>query len=167
MGCTLKGKNLLRWKQIFSFMRRPKFIWVTTMNMTEMLPLKVYIFNLTFTHTPFTFFLKPSIRANYHHTCAPSKIRAPHAGANAWQQLFLENSYSKRGHNYVKKLRVTCPTGMDSPLIVNKKSEFQANVFINDRDIRKYQSTCTTTMSPTTTTTGLCQYLYIFSKKPS
>ena len=36
--------------------------------------------------------------------------------ANAQLQLQLENSMSKKGHNYVKKnLRVTCPTGMGSP----------------------------------------------------
>ena len=37
-------------------------------------------------------------------------------GANARLQLLLENSMSKKGHNYVKKnLRATCPTGMGSP----------------------------------------------------
>ena len=36
--------------------------------------------------------------------------------ANARLQLLLENSKSKKGHNYVKKsLRVTCPTGIGSP----------------------------------------------------
>ena len=37
-------------------------------------------------------------------------------GANARLQLLLENSKSKKGHNYVKKiLRVTCSTNMASP----------------------------------------------------
>ena len=38
---------------------------------------------------------------------------APHAGANARLQLLLENSKSKKGHNYAKMiLRVTSPIGM-------------------------------------------------------
>ena len=42
--------------------------------------------------------------------------RAPHAGVNARLQLHLENSTSKKGHNYVKKyMRITSPTGMGSP----------------------------------------------------
>ena len=42
--------------------------------------------------------------------------RAPHAGANARLQLHLENSKSKKGHNFVKKKwRITSPTGMGSP----------------------------------------------------
>ena len=41
---------------------------------------------------------------------------APHAGANARLQLLLENSKSKKGHNYVKMiLRVTSPIGMGYP----------------------------------------------------
>ena len=37
-------------------------------------------------------------------------------GANARLQLHLENSKSKKGHNYVKKyIRITSPTGMGSP----------------------------------------------------
>ena len=36
-------------------------------------------------------------------------------GAKARLQLLLENSNSKKGHNYVKKLRVTCPTIIGSP----------------------------------------------------
>ena len=36
--------------------------------------------------------------------------------ANALLQLLLENSKSKKGHNYVKKtLRVACPTDVGSP----------------------------------------------------
>ena len=42
--------------------------------------------------------------------------RAPHAGANARLKLHLENSKSKKGHNFVKKTwRITSPTGMSSP----------------------------------------------------
>ena len=41
---------------------------------------------------------------------------APHAGANAWLYLHLENSKSKKGHNFVKKFwRIISPTGMGSP----------------------------------------------------
>ena len=59
-------------------------------------------------------------------------------GANAQLQLLLENSKSRKGHNYVKKvLKVTCPSGMGSPFDVNNLSEFQVNIFSNDRDIRK------------------------------
>ena len=36
-------------------------------------------------------------------------------GANAWLQLHLENSKLKKGHNYVKKIRITSPTSTDSP----------------------------------------------------
>ena len=42
--------------------------------------------------------------------------RAPHAGANNPLQLHLENSKSKKGHNWVKKnLRIISPTGTGSP----------------------------------------------------
>ena len=52
-------------------------------------------------------------------------------------QLLLEHSKLKKGHNYVRKiLSVTCPTGMGSLLIVNNWSEFQVNIFSNERDIR-------------------------------
>ena len=44
-------------------------------------------------------------------------------------------------------------------LIVHNLSDFQVNIFSNNRDIRKCQSFCTMT---TTTTTGLWQYLDIF-----
>ena len=45
-----------------------------------------------------------------------TKTRAPHAKAQAWLQLLLENSKTKRGHDYVKKiLRITSPTGMGFP----------------------------------------------------
>ena len=36
-------------------------------------------------------------------------------GTNARLQLLLENSKLKKGYNYVKKMRVTCPTGTGSP----------------------------------------------------
>ena len=36
-------------------------------------------------------------------------------GANAWLQLHLENSRLKKGHNYVKKMKITSPTSMGSP----------------------------------------------------
>ena len=35
-------------------------------------------------------------------------------GAKAWLQLLLENYKSKKGHNYIKKIRITSPTGMGS-----------------------------------------------------
>ena len=41
--------------------------------------------------------------------------RAPHADANAWLQLHLVNSKSKKGNNYIKILRITTATGMGSP----------------------------------------------------
>ena len=37
-------------------------------------------------------------------------------GADAWLQLLLENSKTKKGHNYIKKvLKVTCQSGMGFP----------------------------------------------------
>ena len=48
-----------------------------------------------------------------------------------------ENFKSKKGHNFVKKKwRITSPTGLGSPF---DYSEFQVNIFSNNRDIRKYQ----------------------------
>ena len=50
-------------------------------------------------------------------------------------------------------------------LIVNNYSEFQVNIFSNNRDIRKCQSFRTTPPPPTTpppTTPGLRQYLDVF-----
>ena len=42
--------------------------------------------------------------------------RALHADANVQLQRHLENSKSKKGHNYVQKnLRITSPTGTGSP----------------------------------------------------
>ena len=64
---------------------------------------------------------------------------------------------SKKGHNYViQNLRVTFPLVWVPLLIVNNLSEFQVNIFSNDRDIRKCQSFCSMTPPPTPTrTTGL------------
>ena len=42
----------------------------------------------------------------------------------------------KKGHNCVKKWRITSPTGMSSLLKVNNYSGFQVNIFRNNRDIR-------------------------------
>ena len=56
-------------------------------------------------------------------------------------RLHLENCTSKKGHNFVKKngglpsLLVWVPLS-----IVNNYSEFQVNIFSNDRVIRKCQS---------------------------
>ena len=47
---------------------------------------------------------------------AAMKTRAPHAGANARLKLHLENSKSKKGHNFVKNnWKITSPTVMGSP----------------------------------------------------
>ena len=65
-------------------------------------------------------------------------------------RLHLENSKSKKGHNFVKKIGELSALLIWVPLlIVNKYSEFQVNIFSNNRDIRKCQSFRTT---PTTTT---------------
>ena len=73
-------------------------------------------------------------------------------------RLHLENSKSKKGHNFVKKneglslLLVWVPL-----LIVNNYSEFQVNIFSNNRDIRKCQSFRTPPPTP-----RLWQYLKVF-----
>ena len=57
-------------------------------------------------------------------------------------RLHLENSKSKKGHNFVKNiggLLVWVPL-----LTVNNYSEFQINIFSNNRGIRKCQSFRTT-----------------------
>ena len=60
-------------------------------------------------------------------------------------RVHLENSKSKKGHNFVQKngglphLLVLVPL-----LIVNNYSEFQVNIFSNNRDMRKCQSFRTT-----------------------
>ena len=47
-----------------------------------------------------------------------------------------ENSKSKKGHYFVKKnWRIIFLTGMGPLLIVNNYSEFQVNIFNNNRDI--------------------------------
>ena len=52
----------------------------------------------------------------------------------------LENSKSKKGHNFVK-IGELPPLLVWAPLlIVNNYSEFQVNPFSSNRDIRKYQS---------------------------
>ena len=54
--------------------------------------------------------------------------------------LHLENSKSKKGHNFVKKIGGLPPLLVWVPLlIVNNYSEFQLNIFSNNRD-RKCQS---------------------------
>ena len=50
--------------------------------------------------------------------CTELTRRAPHVGANAWLQLILENSKSKklRGITMLKKkLRITSSTSLGSP----------------------------------------------------
>ena len=78
--------------------------------------------------------------ANFKKKKKKKKTRAPHAGANTQLQQLLENSKTIKKHNYVKKnLRITSPTGMGSPFDSKQLSEFQVNVFSNERDIRKHQ----------------------------
>ena len=81
--------------------------------------------------------------------------------------LHLENSKSKKGHNFVtKKIGGLPPLLVWVPfLIVNNYSELQVNIFSNNRDIRKCQSFRTTTTPPPTTTPGLRQYLDVLLKK--
>ena len=56
-------------------------------------------------------------------------------------RLHLENSKSKKGHNFVKKSGGLPPLLVwVSLLIVNNYSEFQVNIFSNNRDIIKCQS---------------------------
>ena len=53
----------------------------------------------------------------------------------------LKNSKSKNGHNIVKNTGGLIPLLVWAPLlIVNNYSEFQVNIFSNNRDIRKCQS---------------------------
>ena len=74
--------------------------------------------------------------------------RSQRLAAAAFRKFCVE-----KGNNYVKNnLRITCPTGISSPF--DSESEFQVNIFSNDRDFRKCQSFCTTTpteMLPTMT----------------
>ena len=53
---------------------------------------------------------------------------------------------SKKVHNFVKKIGALPPVPL---LIVNNHSEFQVNIFSNNRDIRKSQSFRMTTPPPT------------------
>ena len=47
-----------------------------------------------------------------------------------------ENSKSKKGHNFIKKIGGLSPLLVWVPLlIVNNYSEFQVNIFSNNRDI--------------------------------
>ena len=56
-------------------------------------------------------------------------------------RLHLENSNLKKGHNFVKKNGGLPPLLVWVPLlIVNNYSEFQVNIFSNNRDIRKCSS---------------------------
>ena len=56
-------------------------------------------------------------------------------------KLHLENCKSKKGHKFVKKSGGLPPLLVWFPLlIVNNYSEFQVNIFINNRDIKKCQS---------------------------
>ena len=52
-----------------------------------------------------------------------------------------ENSKLKKGHNFVKKNGGLPPLLVWVPLLIgNIYSEFQVNIFSNNRDIRKCQS---------------------------
>ena len=54
-----------------------------------------------------------------------------------------ENSKSKKGHNFVSKIEGLTPLLVRVPLlIVNNYSEFQVNIFSNNRDVWKCQSFC-------------------------
>ena len=75
-------------------------------------------------------------------------------------RLHLENSKSKKGQNFVKKIGGLLPLLVVPLLIVYNYSEFQVNIFsyCNNKDIRKCQSfrtTPPTTTPPTTTPPGL------------
>ena len=55
-------------------------------------------------------------------------------------KLSHENSKSKKGYNFVKKIGGLPPLLVKVPLlIVNNYSEFLVNIFSNNRDIRKCQ----------------------------
>ena len=73
-------------------------------------------------------------------------------------RLHLENSKTKKGHNFVQKIGGLPPLLVWVPLfIVNSYSECQVNIFSNNGDIRKCQSFRTTppTTKPPPTTPGL------------
>ena len=46
-----------------------------------------------------------------------------------------ENSKSKKEHNFVKKIEGLSPLLVWVPLLRNNYSEFQVNIFSNNRDI--------------------------------
>ena len=74
-------------------------------------------------------------------------------------RLHLENSKLKKGHNFVQKNGGLSPLLVWVPLLmVNNYSEFEVNIFTNNRDIRK----CRFRTTPTTTTPGLWYYLDVF-----
>ena len=97
------------------------------------------------------------------------QTRAPHANTQLY--LHLENSKSKKGHNFVKKIGGLPPLPVWVPLlIVNNYSEFQVNIFRtgNNRDIRKCQSfgmTPTTSLPLTQPTPGQYDNTSTFSLK--
>ena len=52
-------------------------------------------------------------------------------------KLHLENSKSKKGHNFVKKIEGLPPLLVWVPLlVVNNYSEFEVNIFSNNRGIK-------------------------------
>ena len=59
-------------------------------------------------------------------------------------RLHLENSKSKKGHNFVKNGGLPPLLVWVSLLMVKNYSEFQVNIFSNNRDIKKCQSFRTT-----------------------
>ena len=66
--------------------------------------------------------------------------------------IALRGPASKKGHNFVKNGGLPPLLGWVPLLIANNYSEFQVNIFSNNRDIRKCQTFRTT---PPTTTPGL------------
>ena len=88
-------------------------------------------------------------------------MRVPTLGCSRIQKILSR----KRGITLSKKIGGLPPLLVwVSLLIVNNYSEFQVNIFSNNRDIRKCQSFCTTTTTPPTTTPGLLQYFNVFSE---
>ena len=71
---------------------------------------------------------------------SPVIVGFSHVSENAkMSKSHLENSKSKKGHNFVKKIGGLPPLLVWVPLlIVNNYSEFQVNIS-NNRDIRKCQ----------------------------
>ena len=61
-------------------------------------------------------------------------MRVPTLGCSC----LYKNSKSKKGHNYIKNfLRITTPAGKGYHFDSKHWSEFQVNIFSNDRDIIK------------------------------